>query len=93
MKSICERCGAELPQIRLFRVACANCGAVHAATRNKKRAWIFSIYGASAFIVIPLALLLPGALWFKVLVVPLLYIFGGIVLALATQNWHIPSSK
>ena len=92
MKAGCERCGADLPQMRLFRVTCAKCGAVHAATRNKRLAWISSVYGASAFIVLPLALFLPGALWLKVVVIPLLYIFGGIVVALATQNWRISSS-
>jgi hypothetical protein len=47
------------------------------------------MYGALAFVVIPLGLFVPGPLWLKIIVLPLLYIAGGIGIALATQHWRI----
>ena len=85
----CERCGVNLPQARLFRVTCGSCGAKHKAVRNRSLSWLSGVYGALAFVVIPLGLFVPGPLWLKIILLPLLYIAGGIAIALVTQQWRI----
>lgn len=89
MGTSCSRCGVNLPRLRLFRVTCGNCGAKYKAVRNQDLSWVSGVYGALAFIAIPLGLFSPVPFWLKVTVLPLLYIAGGIGIAIAIQRWQI----
>lgn len=89
----CQRCGARLPSIRLFHSTCRECGAKHKAVRNQALSWISGIYGGLAFIVIPVSLFLPGPLWMKIIGFPMLFIAGGIILAVVTQQWKLEKEK
>jgi ribosomal protein L37E len=85
----CERCGKKLPKTRLFQATCSSCGAKHKAIRNKKLSWLSALYGALAFVLIPLGLFVPGPFWVKIIVMPMLYVAGGIGVAVITQQWRV----
>ena len=89
MKSCCVKCGELLPQFRLLRNTCRNCGASYRAVRG--RSWpsrIYgAIYGAAGIVIIPIGIMLPWSFWFGLFAFPFLYILGGIILSMKTQKW------
>jgi hypothetical protein len=55
--------------------------------RRYEYAWLSGIYGALAFVILPIGFILPGPLWIGIVVVPAIYIAGAVLIGVYLQRW------
>ena len=87
----CQKCNSRLPFLRRSTVTCSGCGAIYVAER--RLSLVTSIYGAAAFVIIPAGFLGPWNLGIKLILIPALYIIGGIYLGRRNVRWILTSKE
>lgn len=87
MKSICFKCGHNLPRIAFFYCHCKTCGSRYRAVRNKKMIWLNAIYGTLPFLLIPSGIIIGLPAVYSLIVIPLICILSSIFISKLVQEW------